>query len=94
MSVMSIGVQGLNQSQNQMEKHGQKIADANRGSLPESESKNTLSADYDPAKTADDFKDLVEPLVYLNVSKQNAQASAKVIQAGSDTIGTLLNMKT
>jgi len=94
MSVMSIGLQGLNQAQAQMEKHGQKIAQSGLSSQAKDEYKNTLSADYAPEKTADDFKDLAEPLIYLNISKQNAQASAKVIQTGSDTIGTLLNMKT
>lgn len=38
-------------------------------------------------------EDLEKPLAGLEESKVQVQASTKVVQAGSDTIGTLLDIK-
>lgn len=37
--------------------------------------------------------DVVEPILNLQVQRHLFDASAKVVQAGNDTIGTLLNIK-
>lgn len=79
-SVMGIGVGGIQQSQRAMAESAQEIASA--AVAPEGAPSERVSPDT-----------LVEPLLALRQSQQVFDASAKVVQVGADTLGSLLDIQ-
>ena len=91
MSVIHHGVQGLNLAQSNLLKAGNEIANANN---------NVSTKPIQSEKIAEtnkllsfDEADLSSPLIDLQISKLQAQASSKVIATGNDVLGSLLDIK-
>lgn len=76
-SVMGIGVTGIHTGLSMLDQHGSQIARANLPEQPGQESKPGL-------ETA---------LVGQIEGKTQVQASARVVEAGSETLGSLLDIR-
>ena len=79
-SVVNQGLIGMQRSQGEMARSAQQIAEAG-------------TTQRDNPQVSNDGGDLAEPIVNMQMQKHLFDASARVVQVGSDTIGTLLNMK-
>jgi len=100
-SVLGSGIQGVRTGMDMLARNGHEIATA---SVPEKVEENLqVEAVQETPENQDarneeqpvpeqPLKDLEEPLVGLLQSKIQVQASAKVIQSGSDAIGSILDI--
>jgi len=80
-SVVNQGLIGMQRSQNEIARSAQQIASAN------------VTEPRSDSKVKDSGKDLTEPLVNIKAQTQVFNASAKVVKAAHETIGTLLHVK-
>ena len=85
-SVLNTGTQGLQASQQRLVKAAEDIASPVQLSQDGGASGSTSTADEVVSPTA-----VVEPILALKQEEVLFAANAKVIEAGSDTIGALLN---
>lgn len=83
-SVISTGIQGLQRSIQGADKAATNIAKAGETSQAD---------DAGNLQSASDSNDLTSSLVDLKVYSLSAKANAKVIEAGSKQLGSLLNIK-
>jgi flagellar hook-associated protein FlgK len=79
-SVINAGVQGMQKSQSSMLDSANQIA---RG--------GTIEASSNSGAT--EYQSMIEPMVNLKQEQHVFDASAKVVQTGSDIIGSLLDIK-
>ncbi|MBC7191311.1 flagellar biosynthesis protein FlgE [Marinobacter sp.] len=77
-NTLAIGIQGIQDGIAGMESAARKIA---RGGID------------GPQGTAGSTQDLIEPMVDLQLYKRSVQASAQVVKAADETLGSLLNIK-
>lgn len=87
-SVMGIGAQGIQTGNRMLAKSGHEIATVN----VERAAPDTDDA-VAPVQRVEAPRDLEKPLVELEESKVLVQANAQVVEVGSETIGTLLDIK-
>ncbi len=99
-SVIGIGVQGIQTGNRIVANSGNEIASANVNSddteLKESEKVRATELQPDvnrKTQSNENSKDLEQPLVNFEIGKNQVQASAKVVEAGSSAIGALLSIK-
>ncbi len=81
ISALNAGQQGIRKGLNGIKKNAHDIANANSREVSSS------------AQQTAGPKDVTQPLVDLKLNKLQVQASAKVVQTGSDMIGSLIDMK-
>ncbi|HCW91149.1 MAG TPA: flagellar biosynthesis protein FlgE [Marinobacter sp.] len=77
-NTLAIGIQGIQDGIAGMESAARKIA---RGGID------------GPRGTAGSTQDLIEPMVDLQLYKRSVQASAQVVKAADETLGSLLDIK-
>ncbi|MGH1372716.1 MAG: hypothetical protein ACRBBW_11805 [Cellvibrionaceae bacterium] len=80
-SVLSTGVQGMQQSQRQINKAADEIAQV---------SNSQVSSSQAPLKTA---SDLTAPLIDMKIEQNVFDASAKVVSSADAMLGVLLDTK-
>lgn len=85
-SVINTGIQGMQKSQSSMLNSAQQIASG--GTIQASTGTASVSG---AAPTS--FESFVEPMLNLTQEQQVFDASAKVVQTGSDILGSLLDIK-
>jgi flagellar hook-associated protein FlgK len=85
-SVINTGIQGMQKSQSSMLNSAQQIASA--GTIQASTGASPVSGE---ALTTS--QSIVEPILNLTQEQQVFDASAKVVQTGSDILGSLLDIK-
>jgi hypothetical protein len=98
-SPLHTGIQGLKESMNRMSDHAHKmqqaqtethnkITNADKVSMSQSNPDQSVKGLSDIKQYSSD-----EQLIYTSISALDAKANTKVIQAGLDTLGTLIDMK-
>lgn len=86
-SVMSEGLNGLQRSSQSMARSANDIARAGTTTAPAAEQSVSLGVAATPQA------DIIEPLVNLQQQELYFEASAKVVSAADDMLGTLLETK-
>ena len=76
-NTLAIGIQGMQDGMLGMENAARKIARAGTDG---------------PQGTAEGAGNLVEPIVELNIYERSVEASAQVVKAADETLGTLLDV--
>lgn len=81
VSALNSGLQGIHKGLNGLKKNAHDIANANKREASSS------------AQQSAGPEDVTQPLVEMKLNKLQVQASAKVVQTGSDMLGTLIDMR-
>lgn len=99
-SVMGEGLRGMQNSQREMLKSAEEIANANIREDPETQAidrqPQPASVSLVPVQRSvesDSGGDILEPLVELRRQEQLFTASAKLIAVADDTLGSLIDVK-
>ena len=83
ISAMNLGVQGINKGMDGLRQNAHDIAAANK--------LNDVSGQN--LEQTPGVNDVTESLVGLTENRMQVEASAKVVQAASDMIGTIIDIK-
>ena len=95
-SISSAGIQGVKAGMSGIGQAAQNIAGVTARTAS-TDSSDSLASSYSPAKSAgsspDTIVNVTESLIQLSKSESQVQASAKIVETGSDVLGMLLDVK-
>ena len=95
-SISSAGIQGVKAGMSGIGQAAQNIAGVTARTTS-TDSSGSLASSYSPAESAgsspDTIVNVTESLIQLSKSESQVQASAKIVETGSDVLGMLLDVK-